>query len=162
MIKRTLREESKLIDFLWESNAIENVTDDDSFAQALKAWQHLNKSKKLTIENILETHGIISKFSELPKDQKGKLRKIQIWIGEREGKSWYMLPEFMAQWIQKANESKTIEELWQDHIEFEHIHPFADFNGRMGRLIFLWQTIRNGLPIEIIYEKDKWEYYKIF
>lgn len=33
------------------------------------------------------------------------------------------------------------------HIEYEHLHPFTDGNGRSGRAIWLWQMVHDGLPI---------------
>ncbi len=32
------------------------------------------------------------------------------------------------------------------HARFEHIHPFADGNGRVGRLLFIWMLLEAGLP----------------
>lgn len=173
MIKRTLREESKLIDFLWESNAIEDVTDDDSFAQALKAWQYLNKYDKLSVEILNKAHGILSKKSELPEDQKGQLRKVPVWIGGREGKPWYALPELIAQWVKNANDliknqtekdsSFTLERIIQEqHVSFETIHPYVDFNGRMGRLTLNWSRIRCRLPILVIRADERQKYYSWF
>ena len=160
---KTIYESKKIREFLSESNNIENVWDEESLRDALKAWKYLNKCKTFTIDNILKAHGIMSRrATHIQNDQKGKFRKVAIWIGEREGKPWYALPVLMTQWVEKASTSKTIEEFWQDHISFEHIHPFVDFNGRMGRLIFLWQCIKNNVPIKVIYEKDKWEYYQMF
>ena len=48
------------------------------------------------------------------------------------------------------------------HISFEDIHPFGDGNGRVGRLIYCWMREKMGMPIHIIYEKDKQEYYQWF
>jgi Fic family protein len=31
------------------------------------------------------------------------------------------------------------------HIQFERIHPFADGNGRVGRLIMAYQAIQNNI-----------------
>jgi len=45
------------------------------------------------------------------------------------------------------------------HLEFEHIHPFIDGNGRIGRVINNYLLIRNGfVPINIKYV-DQQKYY---
>jgi Fic family protein len=48
------------------------------------------------------------------------------------------------------------------HIKFEEIHPFEDGNGRVGRLIWAWQRRQMGLPLLIIFNREKQEYYKLF
>ncbi len=36
------------------------------------------------------------------------------------------------------------------HIQFERIHPFADGNGRVGRLIMAYQAIQNNIVPPLI------------
>lgn len=45
------------------------------------------------------------------------------------------------------------------HAKFENIHPFADGNGRTGRLALNYFLIINNCPPTIIFEEDRREYF---
>lgn len=46
------------------------------------------------------------------------------------------------------------------HAKFENIHPFADGNGRTGRLAMNYFLVLHNHPPIIIHQEDKKEYYK--
>ena len=45
------------------------------------------------------------------------------------------------------------------HARLENIHPFADGNGRVGRMLLNYWLMVNDYPPVIIYEEDKKDYY---
>jgi len=55
-----------------------------------------------------------------------------------------------------------LEKISKFHLEFEHIHPFNDGNGRIGRVLMNYQFMKLGFPPIIIREKEKKSYYNSF
>lgn len=149
------------VEFLRESNNIENVWDDLSLQQAIFAWEFIKEKKKLTIENILKTHKILMLHQSLYGYEKGYFRKEFVSIGGRIT-PWENIPQGMQTWIIGANLPQGEQEIKNAHISYEHIHPFIDGNGRTGRIFMNWQRIKAKLPVLIIKEKEKQLYYQWF
>ena len=59
----------------------------------------------------------------------------------------------------KSN-SMSLEDIAQFHIELERIHPFADGNGRVGRLLMAYQAIQNNIVPPLIENESRSEYLK--
>lgn len=55
-----------------------------------------------------------------------------------------------------------LEKVSRFHLEFEHIHPFNDGNGRIGRVLMNYQLMQIGFPPIIIRDKEKSAYYDSF
>ena len=66
--------------------------------------------------------------------------------------------ELLADYNAKAK--VTIEEVVAFHAEFEHIHPFQDGNGRVGRLIALKECLHHNIIPFIIEDNKKGFYYR--
>lgn len=55
-----------------------------------------------------------------------------------------------------------IDKIAKFHLEFEHVHPFVDGNGRIGRVLINFQLSKCGFPPLIIRNKGKQNYYDCF
>jgi len=158
----------KVKEFLRESNAIEGVYGEYELKEAQSAWKHLISQDKLDDLVIKKAHYLLMKNAELPSRSIGYYRQLPVWIGGKEAPNFTAIPNSMAIWFKacnylpvskykdKAKEIKTM------HINFEKIHPFIDGNGRIGRMLLNWQRVKLGLPVLVIKESEKQEYYKWF
>lgn len=147
--------------FLRESNYIEDERGYPELMKAHKAWSYIVNQDTLTVENVLRTHEILMEKLLQGKDL-GEFRTCQVYIGGREGKAWYAVPELIKNWVERMNQPLTEGELEQLHIDYEVIHPFVDGNGRTGRIFWNWGRIKNDFNIKIVYEKEKHKYYELF
>ncbi len=159
-------------DFLDHSNRIEGVYDGDSLGNAIGAWTFLKTKKKLTTGIILKVHKILMLNQPLQPDEIGYFRKIPVYVSGREGAPPFIIPEQVDQWVLNVND--LIEngikesEIFKDkmprhqHVKYEHIHPFVDGNGRTGRIFYNWTRLKLGLPIHVIKEKERQDYYQWF
>jgi len=54
----------------------------------------------------------------------------------------------------------SLEDISEFHILFERVHPFADGNGRVGRLLMAYQAIQNNIVPPLIENDHRDEYLK--
>ena len=59
----------------------------------------------------------------------------------------------------KSNDM-SLEDIAEFHILFERIHPFADGNGRVGRLLMAYQAIQNNIIPPLIKNENRGQYLK--
>lgn len=59
-----------------------------------------------------------------------------------------------------SKDDKTLEDITAFHVEFEHIHPFQDGNGRVGRLLLFKECLKYNIVPFIIDDSLKLFYYR--
>lgn len=57
-------------------------------------------------------------------------------------------------WYKNIN-NITLEDIIEFHVRFEKIHPFADGNGRVGRMIMFKECLKNNIMPFIVLDRDK-------
>lgn len=148
--------------FLEESNAIEGVFDYDSLKQAEYAWEYLISEKKLSHGVLLKTHKILMLHQPLMPDEKGYFRQSPVYIGGKEALHHSQIRIALEGWLKLMNDELTTRDWQMLHVMYEGIHPFVDGNGRTGRMFMNWQRVKAGLPILVIKEAEKQDYYRWF
>ena len=152
----------KIKEFLKESNYIEREYGELALKDAIKAWDFAYKNKdNINLSVILEIHNILMK--NLNPRIAGRLRTCSVRIGAQVKLfvNLQLLEEDLKKFIKEYN-SLTKGSPKKAHIHFEDIHPFEDGNGRVGRILMLAHRINLGLPILVIKESEKYDYYEWF
>lgn len=117
-------------------------------------------------ENIIkQLHYILkhdTKDSTLEWFAVGDYKKRANVVGGRETTKPKDVSAIMAALIAEYNkkESVDINDIIEFHSAFEHIHPFQDGNGRVGRLIAFKECLKHGIVPFIIEDSKKVYYYR--
>lgn len=126
----------------------------------------LDSKAPLTLELIRQIHAILCKdaIESVP----GQFKQVPNMII---GASFtptppYLVPQALQDWILNLeaqldaarDEHTIIEAICHQHIAFEHIHPFADGNGRVGRALMVYSCMTAGLPPAVITVERRNEY----
>lgn len=161
--------EAFLYRFCWSSNHLEGntlsldetvaVIDFDevacghTFSEYREAKSMFAAAKLLSPGGMEITEEWIRRVNGAIMEGAGEYRSGNVYIGTKTDVAYYPprfedVPARMREYMGQAN--KTMDEMAQSHIRFERIHPFADGNGRTGRMILNQQLLNNGyLPVAL-------------
>jgi len=131
-----------------------------------KAFEYILSYKgDINKKVICKLHRILTK-DILPEKYSGKFRDVQVFIRGVEvipPKPKDIENEFreLMKWYRKNKlKYNPVVVGAYFHAAFESIHPFIDFNGRVGRLILNFFLFKNKLPMVNIKNEEKLKYYK--
>lgn len=160
------------VEFLYHSNKLEGSTFDENQLNALLEenmviGEHKKDDVQTTINSlelfdfvvktvdedmsprlIREWHSLLMKGTELDKMQlAGKYKEIPNSLRgiDIETAQPYEVEEKIDNLLKL--EINNIDDIAAFHQEFEHIHPFQDGNGRIGRFIIFKQCIKNNIDL---------------
>jgi len=182
--------EAEVAEQVYNSNAIENSTlsleetekillqvDLDRFVTEREIFEAKNlarvvsyidtkaKEQELTLDVIMVLHKML--ISNIRDDVAGRFRKdneyvrVGSYIAPAPKEVVGMLEKMLAEYNAASHEN-IIKRIAKLHLAFEHIHPFVDGNGRIGRVINNYLLIREGfVPINIKFI-DRKKYYEAF
>ena len=135
---------------------------------AFEAYEHLLELNPYLIKDMLKAHKML--MHDLTREA-GTFRQggVGVFAGDRlvhmapPAERVPQLIKELIDWLKKDKAHPLIKSC-VFHYEFEFIHPFADGNGRMGRMwhtliLYKWKPIFGWLPIETIIRERQEEYY---
>lgn len=182
--------ESEVAEQVYNSNAIENSTlsleetdkilrqiNLDRFISERELFEAKNLARvvayidqkageqELSLDVLLLLHKML--ISNIRDDIAGRVRQAGEWV--RVGSHIAADPADLAKLIQDmfisyrtSSRENIIKRIAKFHLTFEHIHPFVDGNGRIGRVLNNYLLIRDGhVPINIKFI-DRSIYYDAF
>ena len=136
---------------------------------AYEIYERLEELDPYSVDDLLTAHGIMTRGLV---DESGVFRSKPVGVVDQEGHVLHFgtLPQYvpdlvmeLLDWVKNSDVHMLIRSC-VFHYEFELIHPFADGNGRVGRLwhtllLSKWNPAFAWLPVESMIHARQPEYY---
>lgn len=136
---------------------------------AYEIYEHMDELDPYSVDDLLTAHGIMTRGLV---DESGMFRTRPVGVVNQDGQVVHLgtLPQYvpdsvteLLDWTKHSDLHMLIKSC-VFHYEFELIHPFADGNGRVGRLwhtllLSKWNPTFAWLPVESIIHDRQQEYY---
>ncbi len=136
---------------------------------AYEIYERLEDLDPYSVDDLLTAHGILTRGLV---EESGMFRTKPVGVVDREGRILHFgtLPQYVPDLVlelldwARTSEVHMLIRSCVFHYELELIHPFADGNGRMGRLwhtllLFQWNPVFAWLPVESIIHTRQQAYY---
>ena len=137
---------------------------------AYEIYERLDQLDPYSVEDLLMAHGVMTRGLV---EESGEFRSRPVGVVDQEGRIVHFgtLPQYvpglvseLLTWAKNSDLHMLIRSC-VFHYEFELIHPFADGNGRVGRLwhtllLSKWNPAFAWLPVESIIHDHQEEYYE--
>lgn len=173
-------------DFVYDTNAIEGSTvlrdeipdilekekpkdsEERETKGVAKAIHYIRTTKEdVSKRLLLDLHRLCFQGS---KEFAGRFRDVEVVIGNQWGEVIHRgvpvaelheyLDELISWYKKNRKRFKPLVMAALMHDQFEHIHPFRDGNGRVGRLLLNFVLLKSGYPPINIFLEDRAEYYQ--
>ncbi|MDP3105174.1 MAG: Fic family protein [Candidatus Methanoperedens sp.] len=162
--KLTLRDTSLLLEkgITPDSKPLHDVKETEAHRNAF--YEMMELEKDISFNVILHFHKKL--FEDTKKDIAGKLRQYQVMIsGSRftppfPAEIYPLLTEFFKWYGKNKDKMHHVELAALVHLKLVTIHPFADGNGRLSRLMMNFILKRNGFPMLNITYENRAGYYR--
>ena len=159
--------------FIFETNTLGATSENTRIDDIMETVNHFrcidyvidHATDKVTEAHIKQLHRILkANTSDSQKDWfvVGDYKKLPNEVGEEKTVEPKAVHKHMAKLISDFNSKGAIslDDVIDFHVKFERIHPFQDGNGRVGRLLMLWQCLQNRIVPFIISEELRLFYYR--
>lgn len=160
------------------ADVIDNATRSSALSEVMnyveaaeRAFDWIGDARPLTAGLVCELHAILVRGTPADTDDAGRVRRVQVVIGSRDGgvsdARFIPMPPGLTldagfgdliRWMrtEASASNNPIARAAMAHYQFETLHPFNDGNGRLGRLLIVLQLVSEGLLTHGLLSVSPW------